>query len=255
MTDTLHQPPAPFPTARTPLGFGSARPETACQQPTTPASKAASMRLGQDHPGRTHERGRQIWAMATGRMRWTRRIVGGMLAVATLAVFLGYVAFARNVASYAPASHLQADGIVVLTGGDARLREALALLGENRAERLLITGVHPDVDAATLAKNWPDRADLFACCIDLDYRALDTSGNAAETGRWIARTGYTSLIVVTSDYHMPRSLLELSAAMPDVELLPHPVTAVDRSLKLVTSEYAKYMIVSARQFLGQTLPG
>ncbi len=193
--------------------------------------------------------------MATGRMRWTRRIAGGVLAVAILAVFLGYITFARNVASYAPAPHLQADGIVVLTGGDARLREALALLDDDRAERLLITGVHPDVDARTLARQWPERGDLFSCCVDLDYRALDTSGNAAETRRWVARTGYTSLIVVTSDYHMPRSLLELSSVLPDIELLPHPVSAVDRSLKLVTSEYAKYVIVSARQFLGHTLPG
>ena len=193
--------------------------------------------------------------MATGRMRWARRIGGGLLAVSMLVVFLGYLSFVRNVASLPQAADLRADGIVVLTGGEARLKEALDLLGEGRAERLLITGVHPDVDAETLAVRMPARADLLGCCVDLDYEALDTSGNAAETGHWIRETGYHSLIVVTSDYHMPRSLLELSEAVPGVALIPHPVTSADSSLRLVTSEYAKFMVVSARRLLAHTWPG
>lgn len=171
-----------------------------------------------------------------------------------LSVFLGYLAFARNVAMQARSPGLRADGIVVLTGGDARVREALALLAEGRAERLLITGVHPDVDRTTLARRMPPRADLLRCCVDLDHDAKDTWGNAAETRRWVRETGYHSLIVVTSDYHMPRSLLELSTAMPGVALMPYPVASSDASLRLVTSEYAKFMVVSARKLLSSTWP-
>ena len=192
--------------------------------------------------------------MTAGRMRWARRIVGGLLAVSLLAVFLGYLAFARSVGNYGDRAEVRADGIVVLTGGEARLGEALDLLEKGCAERLLITGVHPDVDAATLARRMPDRADLLRCCVDLDYAAQDTSGNAAETSRWARDTGYHSLIVVTSDYHMPRSLLELSDAMPGVSLLPHPVTGSDPSLRLVTSEYAKFVVVSARRLLAGLWP-
>lgn len=190
----------------------------------------------------------------TGRMRWTRRIAGGALAISVLGVFLGYLSFARSVASYEGAVHLQADGIVVLTGGEDRVREGLDLLRDGHARRLLISGVHPDVDAEALARSMPDMADLLACCTDLDHRALDTRGNAAETRRWIRASDYGSLIVVTSDYHMPRSLLELSRAMPDVDLRPHPVASADPSLRLVTSEYAKFVVVSARRLLSDAAP-
>ena len=35
--------------------------------------------------------------------------------------------------------------------------------------------------------------------------------------------GYTRLIVVTSDYHMPRSMVEIRSAYPGVELTPYAV--------------------------------
>jgi uncharacterized SAM-binding protein YcdF (DUF218 family) len=46
------------------------------------------------------------------------------------------------------------------------------------------------------------------------------------------RTGYASaayerILVVTNNYHMPRSLLELSQASPDVMFLAYPVTHAD----------------------------
>jgi uncharacterized SAM-binding protein YcdF (DUF218 family) len=99
---------------------------------------------------------------------------------------------------------------------------------------------------------------LVACCVDLDYSAVNTSGNAAETRRWVKSLGFGSLIVVTSSYHMPRAMAELSHQLPEVALVPFPVVtekmrqpwwANSHNARLLISEYLKYMVVQMRMRL------
>ena len=150
-----------------------------------------------------------------------------------------------------------ADAIVVLTGGAARIEDALGLLRDKRASRLLITGVHPDTTKEILADGLPQFAKQFACCVDLDHRAMNTVGNAVETGRWAADRDISSLLVVTSNYHMQRSLLELASVVPTVSLSPYPVFADNvhvenwwkhpGTFQLLTSEYIKYLAALGRR--------
>ena len=136
-------------------------------------------------------------------------------------LLLGFLVFAGAATRLPPRSTAAADAIVVLTGGaDRRIEAGLVLLHRGLGGRLLISGINrklkPDELLAQL--DLPDPG-----CIDLGYEAQDTIGNAVETSRWADRHRYTRLIVVTSSYHMPRSLNELALAMPEVELIAHPV--------------------------------
>ncbi len=185
----------------------------------------------------------------------------GTATAATLTVFVaGFVVFVVAVRSAGPPADPRADGIVVLTGGEARIDGALALLAEGRAGRLLISGVNPAVTEAALARTLAaDKRRLLDCCTDLDRVAADTVGNARSTERWTRERGYRSLIVVTSDYHMPRSLAEIAGLMPDTRLVPYPirdgaplgevVTQPDR-LRLLLQEYVKYLGARVRLLLG-----
>lgn len=184
---------------------------------------------------------------------WRRTAAGiGFIAGAAVSAFLGgFLVFADQVISAQPPSDPRADGIVALTGGPRRIDDAVALLHRGSAERLLISGVHENTSAAALAEGRPEHADLFRCCIDLGHQALDTRGNAIETGEWARRRGYDSLIIVTSSFHMPRSLAEIQRALPEVRLVPYPVHEEDRQLdswptqwgafKLLFTEYVKYV--------------
>ena len=120
-----------------------------------------------------------------------------------------------------PARH--ADGIVVLTGGSSRVSDAMELLAGGYGKRLLISGVHPTNAASDISRSLPDNQSLLSCCVDLDRSAVNTRSNAAETRRWAHERGFKSLIVVTSNYHMPRAIVELSHAMPDIQLIPFAV--------------------------------
>jgi uncharacterized SAM-binding protein YcdF (DUF218 family) len=177
---------------------------------------------------------------------------------------VGFLAFADGIVNAAPPADPRAEGIVVLTGGTARIDGALALLAEGRAARLLISGVNPTVSRETIADMVPEELrPMLDCCVDLDH-ARDTIENASSAGEWTIAQGFTSLIVVTSDYHMPRSMTELAGAMPDVELIAFPVSAPQLrladwwhdapTLGLLAREYGKYLLAKARQFLPATTP-
>ncbi len=181
-------------------------------------------------------------------------MLAGVCLCASLASALiaGFVGFVSSLERSETKLVVQAEGVVALTGGSDRVLEAAELLARGQARRLLITGVNRATHGADLAKILPVSKDLFACCVDLGYQALDTAGNARETRDWAKAHGIKGpLIVVTSNYHMPRALLELSAALPDVTLYPFPVVSEHvnvadwprspSALKLLGSEYLKYL--------------
>jgi uncharacterized SAM-binding protein YcdF (DUF218 family) len=132
----------------------------------------------------------------------------------------------------------------------------MELLAGGYGKRLLISGVHPTNAASDISRSLPDNQSLLSCCVDLDRSAVNTRSNAAETRRWARERGFKSLIVVTSNYHMPRAIVELSHAMPDVELIPfsvigdkwrdEPWWTSGATLRLLLSEYAKYVAAEVR---------
>ncbi len=203
--------------------------------------------------------------------RWRRRLLQ-LLFVAILIglVWLaGLIWFATGIPRDVADADLPTDAIVVLTGGSARLEAGLQLLAADRAKKLLISGVNQQVTLAELMHSaglpptdMPNDAEI-ACCITIGYRAGNTIGNARETAAWMAGNGFASLRLVTADYHMPRSLIELRRAMPDVTILPHPVfpEQVMReewwlwpgTARLIVNEYHKYLAALVRGWLADRL--
>ncbi|MBY0421162.1 MAG: YdcF family protein, partial [Parvularculaceae bacterium] len=108
----------------------------------------------------------------------------------------------------------KADGIVVYTGGGARIAAGMELMERGAAERLLISGVNPGTSRAALIEMMPSARPLFECCVDLGREAQTTEGNAAEVRDWALKNGFETLILVTSEYHMPRALVETRARLP-----------------------------------------
>jgi uncharacterized SAM-binding protein YcdF (DUF218 family) len=184
----------------------------------------------------------------------------GFFAMLGFAIWLGsFLAFASTVADLQPTGDEQADGIVVLTGGRERIRGAMELLRGGHGRRLLITGVHHSTRSEDLARAGEVSESLLQCCIDLGFEAETTIGNAQEAAEWAHRNGFTSLIVVTSAYHLPRSLTEFSVALPGVTLKPYPIHHADLDLKhwymdqdaakLLIGEYVKYTLSRTRALL------
>lgn len=183
---------------------------------------------------------------------WVARAIGlGVLAAVGL-FGAGFLVFVLAVVAHEVPADPRADAIVALTGGRDRVVEAVDLLAAGRGRRLLISGVHPQTRAADIRRLTDAERDVFDCCVDLGRMAQSTAGNAEEAAEWVRANGFESLIVVTSAYHMPRSLLELDRALPNVRKVPVPVTRADLNLdtwylhpetaKLLFGEYVKYIV-------------
>jgi uncharacterized SAM-binding protein YcdF (DUF218 family) len=174
----------------------------------------------------------------------------GVILCLLVVVAAGFASFAENSRKIIRPANLSVDGIVVLTGGPERIPAAVRLLEQKTARRLLISGVYPATTARQLSRITQAEASLFKCCVDLDKRAPDTRGNAAEAANWAAKHEFRKIAVVTSDYHILRAIVEFSRAMPNVELVAYPVASSDvkkpaRSfsmLRLWISEYIKYLL-------------
>ncbi len=196
------------------------------------------------------------------------RALRTLLVIVVAAAVAGFAVFAEQTTRREPPDPPpRADGVVALTGaGGARISTAMALLDQGAAARLLITGVNPTTTNEDIRRIANGSAAKFDCCVDLDRSARTTVGNAREAAAWARAHGYRSLILVTSDFHMPRSVLELQRAqgMSEVEITPYPVRAADvsgrpwwrdltASRRLVT-EYVKYVTAVALDFAGMRRP-
>jgi uncharacterized SAM-binding protein YcdF (DUF218 family) len=193
---------------------------------------------------------------AAVRRRWIGSFFVRFAVLAGIVIVIGFIAFLWLLPSEEVALTHNADGIVVLTGGASRVTDALELLAAGRGKRLLITGVNPGTTTGDIAHQVSDYGRILACCVDLDYSALNTLGNAVQTRRWAKARGFRSLIIVTSAYHMPRALAEIAHQLPDTTLIPFPVVS-DRlrvepwwsngvTTRLVLSEYFKYLFARVR---------
>jgi uncharacterized SAM-binding protein YcdF (DUF218 family) len=191
-------------------------------------------------------------------IRKTADFIAHAILAAAAALAIGFFVYADAAAQGKPDDNGEAaDGIVVLTGdGAGRVTEGFKLLQQGRAGRLLISGVNPQATDREfmLAQNAPPA--LFRCCTDIGREATDTIGNAKEAAQWAKEHDFNRIIVVTSDFHMARSLTELRMAMPKADFIPHSVRTLNssdwwrnrRSLRRLGVEYVKVVAVNVRAF-------
>lgn len=196
-----------------------------------------------------------------GYRRRTRRwaaALGTVLVVLAAAWVVGLVRFAAAIPVRVEDPDTRTAAIVVLTGGSQRLNVGLDLLAAGMAEKLFVSGVYHGVDVQKLLELAQKAPGELECCIVMGH-AENTVGNAAETALWVRKNGIASLRLVTSNYHMPRSLLEFHRMLPDTPIIPHPVfpETVRRegwwtrpaTAALIAGEYTKMLLAWGRHRL------
>lgn len=189
-------------------------------------------------------------------MRRLKRLGLAALFLALGLFVAGFFVFVKNIISMPGDDTQAADGIVALTGGSSRISDAIALLADGRGRRLMVTGLNPATSRHDLARAMGNKSYLVECCVDLDYEAVNTVGNAMEARDWARKNKFRKLVIVTSNYHMPRTLLELRRVFPEGTFIPHTVESPSMDLKgwwshlptlrLLFSEYVKYLAAQAR---------
>ncbi|MBL6623771.1 MAG: YdcF family protein [Rhizobiales bacterium] len=140
------------------------------------------------------------------------------------------------------------DAIIVFTGGENRVQSGIDLISNNVGKRLFISGVNPDTNIFDISEQILSDEDLLNCCIDLGKKANNTIENAIESIDWIKNNNYKNVIIVTSNYHMKRSLFILKNFDRSINFIPHNVQSkflqnknipIYAKMKTIISEYAK----------------
>jgi len=175
-----------------------------------------------------------------------------VVAVGSSLWLAGLILFMRLIPSSPEDTTTATDGIAIFTGGETRLQVALSLFEQKKGKYLLISGVNPDSSFPKTVDKMP-----FKSQVTLGYEALDTLGNAEETAAWAQANHIQSLRLITSNYHMPRSLFELRRLLPGVQILSHAVVGKSFSkpkwwihpatLSLVIQEYNKFLFAFLRR--------
>ncbi|WAT17412.1 YdcF family protein [Aurantiacibacter sp. MUD11] len=171
-----------------------------------------------------------------------------IIAVPVILWALGFLWFA--IALPQPAPQSQTDAIVVPTGSGGRIQRGLEMLQVGAAEQMLVTGVDTTVQPGEFQAQFdvPDR--VMNCCVTLGFSALDTRGNARETAEWLEDRGYSSIRLVTADWHMRRAAAELSEQLPDTVSVTRDAVRSEASFGTLFLEYHKLIAVWTLQALG-----
>jgi uncharacterized SAM-binding protein YcdF (DUF218 family) len=155
---------------------------------------------------------------------------------------LGFVLFAFTLGKPAAPTAAPSDAAVVLTGGSGRIEHAIDVLRQHKAGRLLVSGADPSVTKADLARRIPGSGALLKCCVDLGSESVDTRTNAEEAGRWLAKHGFHSLRLITSDWHMRRARYEFRRALGGKYVIVADAVRTEPSFFLLFGEYNKYVL-------------
>jgi uncharacterized SAM-binding protein YcdF (DUF218 family) len=184
-----------------------------------------------------------------------------ILAAAAVLWLAGLIWFTEESSRYLAEDPRHTDAIIVLTGGSDRVKLGIDLMARGMADRLFVSGVHAGVTRQDLLGAAGAEEETGRLPIEIGYAAGDTAGNARETADWVRAHGIGSLRLVTSDYHMARSLLEFRAALPEVEIVPQAVDSQavhmeewwrwPGTARLVIAEYTKLLLASARASLDE----
>jgi len=166
---------------------------------------------------------------------------------------LGWLWFATTIAVTEPVKVIsKTDAIIVVTGGNGRINAGLDLLDDKKAPRLFISGVNKATSKSDIFKSWKRplsqrKSGNKPCCVYLGYEALDTNQNALEVSDWVKKNKIETIQLVTSTYHMPRTLHLVRRNLPETEIKPFPVFTDDfepwkgRFWTLSFSEYNKFL--------------
>lgn len=155
---------------------------------------------------------------------------------------LGFILFAVTLGKPAAAGAEPTEAVVVLTGGSGRIEHAMEVLRAQKARRLLVSGTDPLVTKTDIGRRVGGSGKLLNCCVDLGSESVDTRSNAEEAGRWLAKHGFSSVRLITSDWHMRRARYEFRKVLGGEYRIVTDAVRSEPSFLTLFGEYNKYVL-------------
>ena len=154
-----------------------------------------------------------------------------------MVIFIAFADFVLQIPSDNQES-TQTEAIVVFTGGKKRVTSACSLFKNGLATYLYISGI---------SKNATKKQILSCMDIKDDSKiflgtAQNTEENAKEVIEWAKTHNITSIRLVTTNYHMPRSLWEMNRHGGNLKIIPHVLPVYDASYSKTLYDFASEFV-------------
>jgi len=172
-------------------------------------------------------------------------IVLTLFLILILSHFIFFLSQVRNFNSnYTSITNI--DSLVVLTGDKFRIAKGMEILSNGIGEKLLLSGVNKNIKLTNIINEFPKYKNFFDCCVEIENISSNTFENSRETFLWLEKNKYNSVLIVSSDYHMPRAKLEFEKFLNTKNTYYHPVNSNNNlmaigKIKKLFLEYVKYM--------------
>ena len=171
--------------------------------------------------------------------------------------------FKNNILVLTKYNDIKSPNIVILTGGANRIKDGLKIIqdfknSKNINYKILVSGTGMGFTKSSLKKKLGPNfnSQLIQCCIDLDGVSKNTLTNASETFKWTSKNDIKEFILITSNYHMPRAILEFKNVMPNLKIYTYAIIPENHDIEnwlssyqtfsLVFTEYCKFIIAGLR---------
>ena len=171
------------------------------------------------------------------------RFVAAILLVYTF----GFLGFAVTLPK--PLAGEPTDAVIVPTGGPGRIARGLDIVERDLAKQLFVSGVDPEVKRGEFAAEFDVSRRTMECCVTLGYLAVDTRSNAGEAAQWLKENDFTSVRLVTTDWHMARTVSEFSSALPEGTVIEKDAVVSSPELATLFLEYNKLIAAAVSQGL------
>ena len=165
-----------------------------------------------------------------------------------LFLIYGFLIFLKKIHYTQISFNYKTDGIAVLTGGKGRINLGLDLFNKNRNLRLIISGVDKKVSDRSIIPN--NLINKFNITIDKDSET--TYDNAKVINNWTSKHKLQNVAIITSYYHMPRSMMLIRSLTPTINFYAYPVEKKTfKNISFIenisyyfflTEEYIKYLV-------------
>ncbi|HLD95594.1 MAG TPA: YdcF family protein [Alphaproteobacteria bacterium] len=122
--------------------------------------------------------------------------LGGLLWFIGFTVYLAFVPWSQK-------DFPKSDVAIVFTGGNNRIFLGLELLEKEALQKLYISGVKKGTRLEDILKQYSFQK-IDTSKIILGEEATNTLGNIKETLKWQKQDGVNNLVIITSNFHIPR---------------------------------------------------
>lgn len=157
---------------------------------------------------------------------------------------LGFGLFIASLLNSQNLKH-KVDAAIVFTGSPGRIEEGIKIFANSHAKKLLISGVFTE-QGRQFCKSLYDKYQVADQDVILGGLSRNTYGNILESKIFMTINGYNSAYIITSDFHLPRSIFLLRQQMPQYKFYGIPIKKHSEETYIyyytkVFIEYNKYL--------------